>query len=120
MATEHRDQTDSDPAEPSPAGATDAAYRQLYAVVEDLQKVLAERNAALAAAQAGERAKSEFLANMSVEFLNPLTTIIGFAEGSLAEAHDPEERDRLARILKAARRLEGLVRQLLAVARVDT
>jgi signal transduction histidine kinase len=96
----------------------DAAYRQLYAFVDDLQQVLRQRDEALRAARAHERAKGEFLAGMSDDLLNPLTTIVGFAEAMLAEAREPELRDRLSRIVKAARALEGTIHQLLAVARV--
>ena len=104
-----------------PAGAPDdvaAAYRQLYAFVEDLRQVVAQRDEALAAAHASERAKAEFLASLSAELLNPLTTILGFGEAMLANARDAEQRDHLSRILKAATSLEGVIHKLLAVARV--
>ncbi|MEO8551484.1 MAG: histidine kinase dimerization/phospho-acceptor domain-containing protein [Kofleriaceae bacterium] len=68
------------------------------------------------------RVKSEFLANMSHELRTPLNSIIGFAElmhkgkvGPMA----PEHIDFLGDIVTSARRLLGLVNDVLDLARFD-
>ena len=107
-----------------PAGALapsdgDAAYRQLYAFVDDLRQVIAERERALAAASDAQRAKAEFLAEATVALTEPITTISGFADVALRGATDPEQRDALVRVLRAARELEHRVQLLLTLARLD-
>ena len=112
----------SGPAQPALPGATqdgEAAYRQLYAFVEDLRKVIAERERALATASEAQRAKAKFLADATVALTEPITTIGGFAEIALKEAVEPGQRDALLRVLRAARELEHRVELLLTLARLD-
>ena len=106
------------PTQPQP-DAGDAAYRQLYAFVDDLRKVIAERERALAAASDAQRAKAEFIAEATIALAEPITTITGFADIALRGATDPEQRDALARVLRAARELEHRVQLLLTLARLD-
>jgi signal transduction histidine kinase len=97
----------------------EAAYQQLYAYVQDLHRVIAERNRALDAARAAEAAKRNFLANMSHEFRTPLTAILGFAEFLRTKQSDAKDGELLARIVLAARSIDGLVDNLLTMARLD-
>jgi signal transduction histidine kinase len=100
--------------------ACEAAYQQLFAYVQDLQRVIRERDRALEQAQAAAEAKNVLLANMSHEFRTPLTSILGFAELLVSRSVSAADRDLLARIHRAGRRVEGLVENLLTMARIDS
>ncbi|HEX6071172.1 MAG TPA: ATP-binding protein [Longimicrobiaceae bacterium] len=72
--------------------------------------------------QAASRAKSDFLAIMSHELRTPLTAIIGYAE--LLELGIPEpvtesQREQIERIEVAARHLQQLIEEILAVASLE-
>lgn len=87
--------------------------------VLDLHIVLAERDAALLAAEAAARTKSQLLANVSHEFRTPLTTAIGFVDILLREPAAADGDDLLKRVLGAMRRLQGMVENMLTMVRLD-
>jgi PAS domain S-box-containing protein len=80
--------------------------------------------AALVNAEAANAVKSSFLATMSHELRTPLNAIIGFAEimtSGIAGAEDAGRRQGYARdILSSARRLLGLIDNLLDLSRLES
>lgn len=68
-----------------------------------------------------ERLKSDFVTTVSHELRTPLTSIIGYAELLLSDTREvpPVHRQVLGRIERNARRLSGLVEDLLTMAQVE-
>jgi PAS domain S-box-containing protein len=75
--------------------------------------------AALASAEAADRAKGEFLSRMSHELRTPLNSVLGFAQllhmGQLAD----RDREGVEQILIAGRHLLGLLDDVLDLERID-
>ncbi|MBK5915586.1 PAS domain S-box protein [Rhodocyclus purpureus] len=71
------------------------------------------------AAEAANRAKSAFLANMSHELRTPLNAILGMATLALRRAEDAKLRDQLGKIDAAARRLLGIIDDVLELSRIE-
>ena len=66
------------------------------------------------------RANEGFVADLAHEFKNPVASIRAVAESLAAGQPDPQRAARLARVLgDSSRRLEGLLDQLLALARAE-
>ncbi len=91
-----------------------------------LERLVAERTATIAAQseklQELDRLKSQFFANVSHELRTPLTLTLGPLDDALAGGFGPlsgELADQLGVASRNARRLLGLVDQLLDVARLD-
>lgn len=67
-----------------------------------------------------EAVRRDFVANVSHELKTPLTSISGYAETLLADTPDPDTTRRfLSTILDNARRMQGLVDDLLDLARIE-
>lgn len=106
---------------------TDGAIDMLLALqahnasLEDARR-LSERLVEARAAEAASVAKSRFLASMSHELRTPLNAIIGFTEiviDDLADAGVEGSTDDLARVLRAATHLLGLVNDVLDLAKIE-
>lgn len=106
---------------------TDGAIDLLMAMqvrdasIEDARR-LTERLAAARGAEAASNAKTRFLASMSHELRTPLNAIIGFTElviEDLAHAGIEQSSDDLARVLRAATHLLGLVNDVLDLAKIE-
>jgi len=94
-------------------------HLQLVATNQRLLAEVAERTEAEEAAERANAAKSEFLSRMSHELRTPLNAILGFGQILEVEGRDPEEADSIEQILKAGRRLLGLVDELLAISHAE-
>ena len=68
---------------------------------------------ALAQAEAAVRAKDDFLANMSHEIRTPLNCILGMAGLASEHAHDPVQRDYLAKITHSGHQMLSIVGAIL-------
>ena len=91
------------------------------ASIEDARR-LSERLMEARAAEAANQAKTHFLASMSHELRTPLNAIIGFTEiviEDLAQAGLENSTDDLARVLRAATHLLGLVNDVLDLAKIE-
>lgn len=102
------------------------AERELEQHREHLRELVAERtrrlDAALQQAQAASLAKSEFLANMSHELRTPMHAILSFAElgENRAElAGEAKLSQYFSRVGQSARRLLGLINDLLDLAKLE-
>ena len=110
--------------------------RELEATIEDLQdaneelvkrtydaeRARAEAEKARREADQANRAKSEFLATMSHELRTPLNAIVGYAQLLEVGVHGVLSRDQavdVARILRSAHHLLGLINDLLNFAKVE-
>ena len=68
-----------------------------------------------------EAVRRDFVANVSHELKTPLTSISGYAETLLTDHPDPDTTQRfLATILSNARRMQGLVDDLLDLSRIES
>ncbi len=101
--------------------ANGKAVRALGLISDIHDKKLAEikREEALEQARHANQAKSEFLANMSHEIRTPLNGVIGIA-GALARSElNDEQRDWVRLIETSGRTLEGLLSDILDIARIE-
>lgn len=90
--------------------ALEGHRRQLEQLVEERTQALFE---ALAKVQAASNEKTRFSSQMSHEMRTPLNAISGFAQLLQEDVTDPDQRDSLAEIVKASRRLTDIVDQAL-------
>jgi PAS domain S-box-containing protein len=99
--------------------------RHFIAIKQDVtarKKAEADREAAVEAADAANRAKSEFLAKMSHELRTPLNSIIGFTELMIGDKHDPptEKRSkRLEKVHRNSKALLALINDILDISKVE-
>ncbi|MEQ9519140.1 MAG: CHASE2 domain-containing protein [Parvibaculum sp.] len=91
--------------------------------VTDRRRIELERDEALQASVAANRAKTEFLANMSHELRTPLNAIIGFSEIMSQQVFGPLGSERYAGYAEdihgSGRHLLSIVNDILDVARVE-
>ena len=88
-----------------------------------LEELVASRTADLQlakeAAEAASRAKSTFLTNMSHELRTPMNAIIGLTHILNRRSGDPDQRDKLGKIDKAASHLLSLLNDILDLSKID-
>lgn len=83
--------------------------------------ILRERmQAALDAAEAGNRVKSEFLANLSHEIRTPMNSILGLVHLALQTGLTPRQEDYLKRIDTSSRMLLRIINDILDVSKIDS
>lgn len=71
-------------------------------------------------AEAANAAKSAFLANMSHELRTPLHAIIGMTNIAIRKGADPKGRNYLDKSLLAAKRLMGIINDMLDIASIES
>jgi len=87
--------------------------------ITDRQRGKEALEEAKAAAEEANRAKSEFLANMSHEIRTPMTVFMAAIDHLLYLDDNPERRHLLGMADQSARRLRGLIDDILDVSRIE-
>ena len=98
---------------------------ELQLIGNDLWRIVMRRRAEMQlemardAAEEASRAKSTFLASMSHEIRTPMNAIIGLTHLVRADAIEPAQQQRLAKIADAATHLLGVINDILDIARIE-
>ena len=104
------------------AGPDAGASEEYRALIEDIERIEAERDTmerALGAATAANEAKSRFLASASHEIRSPLNSIYGYAQ--LLERNEGQGALHAARIIRrSSEHLASLVEGLLDLSHVES
>jgi signal transduction histidine kinase/CheY-like chemotaxis protein len=110
--TEHWISVDAHPIDRTPGVRWVAAS---YKDVSERRRI----EAALATAEASDRAKGEFLSRMSHELRTPLNSVLGFAQLLHMGELDPRAQEAVDQILIAGRHLLGLLDDVLDLERIE-
>lgn len=94
--------------------------RELELEIKERQKVERELRAAMARAEAADKAKREFLANMSHEIRTPLNAILGFSNLILGEETDESRRENLEIVRDAGENLLIVINDVLDFVNIGT
>lgn len=92
--------------------------RSLRRMQERIDQRVAELEEARHTAEEADRRKQEFLANMSHEVRTPLNAILGMSDALAASDLDLAQQEQLGILQRSAKRLRGLVDDLLLHARI--
>lgn len=104
---------------PLPDGATLLTMLDVTAG-EEVARSLAERNAALIAA---DRMKSDFVSHVSYQLRTPLNSIVGFStmldQAMLSEPLQPKQKEYVGNVLSASNQLQKLIDDILDLASIE-
>jgi len=106
------------------------AEEELQKTLDDLEKRVSDRTAALAqsneelrsakaAADTANRSKSEFLSRMSHELRTPMNSILGFGQLLEFSSLNDGQKDSVEHILRAGRHLLRLINEVLEISRIE-
>jgi PAS domain S-box-containing protein len=93
--------------------------RRVVARTAELETSNQQLTVAKELAEAANRAKSTFLANMSHELRTPLNGMMGMTDLALRRATDPKQIDWLTKSGASARRLLGVINDILDISKIE-
>lgn len=94
--------------------------REISSANAALQSEIAEREKAVEAAQAANRAKSDFLANMSHEIRTPLNAVLGYAQLLRRDSRlDSEQRQAVGAIIASGNHLLSQINSVLDFSKIE-
>ena len=70
-------------------------------------------------AEVANQSKSTFLANMSHEIRTPMNSIIGFSHLLLRQVKQPDQKDKLDKIVKSGKHLLGIINDILDLSKIE-
>jgi signal transduction histidine kinase/CheY-like chemotaxis protein len=95
--------------------------QEIHAANAALQREIDERERAVEAAQAANRAKSDFLANMSHEIRTPLNAVLGYAQLLRRDARlDISQRESVSAIIVSGNHLLSQINAVLDFSKIET
>jgi signal transduction histidine kinase/DNA-binding response OmpR family regulator len=95
--------------------------REINTANEALQREVGERERAVEAAQAANRAKSDFLANMSHEIRTPLNAVLGYAQLLRRDNRlDYSQRESVNAIILSGNHLLSQINEVLDFSKIET
>ncbi len=96
-----------------------AGYRGVDTDITERSRYEAEREKAIASAEAANLAKSRFLANMSHEIRTPMNGIIGMGYLALQQELSPKVHDYLSKITYSGETLMGILNEILDFSKIE-
>jgi Signal transduction histidine kinase len=94
--------------------------REISSANAALQSEISEREKAVEAAQAANRAKSDFLANMSHEIRTPLNAVLGYAQLLRRDSRlDTEQRQAVGAIIASGNHLLNQINSVLDFSKIE-
>lgn len=85
----------------------------------ELRRTVAELEIARDQAESANRMKADFLANVSHELRTPLSPVMAFTDLTLDGELDPEQRENLVEVRRAATRLHEMIEDLITLTGLD-
>jgi two-component system sensor histidine kinase/response regulator len=95
------------------------ARKNMFKMMDDLEKAKNQANAAKEIAERANQAKSEFLANISHEIRTPINAIMGLTQITLNTALTHEQRDYLTQLDSSSESLLEIINDLLDLAKIE-
>ncbi len=94
-------------------------FNGVWLDISDIKAQAQALEAAKEQAELAAKAKSAFLATMSHEIRTPMNAVIGLTQLALRHPLEPDQQDRVEKILRASRHLLGIINDILDFSKID-